>query len=191
MARQRAFTKDELLDATERLLVDRGYDGFHLKLLSETLRGARSTIYEYYSNKDEIVAACMRRTMEKILSACEGLENLESVAAIKRILIIFLERANFHQIMQAAPKVDQATSERAKTDLIYIDQGHKALKTKLMSLFERAQREGQLRNDIPLPVIAAVFFHAIETPNWMQLPPDLWAEQLFTLWWNGGGNNSN
>ncbi|MEX2415752.1 MAG: TetR/AcrR family transcriptional regulator [Paenibacillaceae bacterium] len=188
MARQRAFTKDELLDATERLLVERGYDGFHLKGLSEMLSGARSTIYEYYSNKDEIVAACMRRSMANILAACEGLENLESVTAIKKLLAIFLERANFHRLMQAAPKVDQAVSDKVKLDLIYIDKGHEELKTQLMSLFERARTEGNLKNNIPLPVIVAVFFHAIDTPNWLQLPPEQWAEQLFALWWNGGGN---
>lgn len=188
MARQRAFTKEELLDATERLLVERGYDGFHLKGLSEKLSGARSTIYEYYSNKDEIVAACIRRSMEKILSACVGLENLESVTAIKKLLVIFLERANFHKLMQAAPKIDHAVSEKVKLDLIYIDQGHKELKTRLMLLFERAKTEGTLKNNIPLPVIVAVFFHAIDTPNWLQLPPDQWADQLLALWWNGGGN---
>lgn len=188
MARQRAFTKEELLVATERLLVERGYDGFHMKALSETLSGARSTIYEYYSNKDEIVAACMRRTMENILAACEGLENLQSVIAIKKLLVIFLERADFHKLMQAAPKVDQASSEKVKLDLIYIDQGHEKLKKKLMSLFERAKTEGLLNDNIPLPIIVAVFFHAIDTPNWLQLPPEQWAEQLFALWWNGGGN---
>lgn len=187
MARKRAFTKEELLNATEQLLLERGYDGFHLKALSETLNGARSTIYEYFANKEEIVAACMRRTMEHILANCEGLEKLPSVEAIRKVLAVFLQHASFHQLMRAVPRIDVSASELAKADLQFLDQGHMILKGRLMALFQRAQTEGELREDIPLPVIVAVFFHAIETPNWMGLPADQWADKLFTLWWEGGG----
>ncbi|WP_256756979.1 TetR/AcrR family transcriptional regulator [Cohnella sp. WQ 127256] len=186
MARQRAFTKTELLDATEELLLERGYDGFHLKALSEKLNGARSTIYEYFSNKDEIVAACMRRTMEQMLAACTAIENLPPMLALKKTLVIFLEQAHFHKLMLAAPKVDQTASEKAKVDLLYLDQGHMELKAQLMALFEKAKQEGLIRADIPLPVIVAVFFHAIETPNWLELPAEQWAEMLFKLWLDGG-----
>lgn len=128
MARQRAFTKSELLDATERLLMERGYDGFHLKALSEMLSGARSTIYEYYANKEEIVAACMRRTMEQTIEACEGIEQLEPVAAIKKVLLIFLELSNFHTLMLAAPKIDETASDKARRDLEFLNEGHADLK---------------------------------------------------------------
>ncbi|MNZ93190.1 Bacterial regulatory protein, tetR family [compost metagenome] len=188
MARQRAFTKEELLEATELLLVERGYDGFHLKALSEAIQGARSTIYEYYSNKEEIAAACMRRSMERIVAACEGLESMEPVAAIKQMLVVFLANANFHRIMSAAPKIDRTASERVKQDLSFLDEGHEALKVKLTAKFAEAQQKGDLRSDIPLPVIVAVFFHAIDTPNWLQLPPKQWADQLFSIWWEGGKN---
>lgn len=191
MARQRAFTNSELLDATEQLIMERGYDGFHLKALAQLLKGARSTIYEYYANKEEIVAACMRRCMEQTLSACEGLDQYDSVEAIRRMMTIFMERASFHQLMQAAPKVDQTVSERAKADLLALEEGHAVLKEKLLQLFARALEEGHLRPDIPLPVITAVFFHAIETPNWLNLPADKWTDLLFKLWWNGGGQNRN
>ncbi|MFD7523463.1 TetR/AcrR family transcriptional regulator [Paenibacillus chitinolyticus] len=188
MARQRAFTKSELLDATERLLMERGYDGFHLKALSEMLSGARSTIYEYYANKEEIVAACMRRTMEQTIEACEGIEQLEPVAAIKKVLLIFLELSNFHTLMLAAPKIDETASDKARRDLEFLNEGHADLKKKLTALFQKAQEAGALRADIPLPVITAVFFHAIDTPNWLNVPTEEWADMLFGLWWNGGGN---
>jgi len=139
MARQRAFSRTELLDATENLLLERGYDGFHLKALSETLQGARSTIYEYFSNKDEIVAACMRRTMERMIESCKALDHLTPIDALKKMLFIFVERAHFHQLMQAAPKVDQTASENAKKDLRFVDDGHGKLKTNLMSHFEKAR----------------------------------------------------
>ncbi|WP_274365183.1 TetR/AcrR family transcriptional regulator [Paenibacillus thermotolerans] len=187
MARQRAFTKEELLDATEALIIERGYEGFHLKALSEALNGARSTIYEYYSNKDEIVAACMRRTMERTLSSCEGLEGLDTVTAIKKLLYVFLSQEHLHKLIEAAKKIDETSSERARRDRQFIEDGHNKIKSILIQLLERAQTEGALKKDVPLPVIAAVFFHSIEIPNWLQLPPAQWAEQLFTIWWHGAG----
>jgi len=185
MARQRAFTKEELLDATKELLLERGYEGFHLKGLSETLSGARSTIYEYYANKEEIVAACMLRVLNQMMASYEGVEQLPSMDAIKRTLHIFLENAGFHQLMLKAPKVDVSASAHAARDIELLERGHNELKGKLMIVFQRAQNEGLVRKDIPLPIIVSVFFHAIETPNWMGLPVEQWTEQLFSLWWTG------
>ncbi|WP_256701538.1 hypothetical protein [Paenibacillus sp. P3E] len=44
MGRKQAFTKSELLDQTKQLLLQHGYEGFQLKLLSQNLVGARSYI---------------------------------------------------------------------------------------------------------------------------------------------------
>ena len=64
MGRRHVFTRSELLDHAKRMLLEHGYEGFQLKSLSTRLPGARSTIYQYFANKEEIVAACMRRIME-------------------------------------------------------------------------------------------------------------------------------
>lgn len=188
MARPRTFTQEELLAATERLLIEHGYSGFHLKMLSEHLGGARSTIYGYYANKEEIVAACMRRSMEKILAASDAWVDTEPATAIRQLFNLFLKQSNFHRLMQEAPKSEQVTSPKAKRDLQYVDQGHELLKKRLMSLFQHAQQTGAIRTDIPLPVIVAVYFHAIDTPNWLGLPDEAWADHLFSLWWNGSRN---
>lgn len=188
MARPRSFTKEELLAATEQLLIEHGYDGFHIKMLSEHLNSARSTIYGYYANKEEIVAACMRRSMEKILAASEAFVDTEPTAAIRQLFGLFLRQSHFHRLMQEAPKPEQVTSQKAKHDLHILDQGHEMLKAKLMSLFQRAQEKCAIRTDVPLPVIVAVFYHAIETPNWLELPEEAWADHLFKLWWEGSRN---
>jgi AcrR family transcriptional regulator len=190
MARARAYTREELLDATEQLIVIHGYDSFRIKLLSDTLSGARSTIYEYFSNKEEIIAACMRRSMDNILQACAGLEQLDALTAIKQMLYIFLERADMHKIVSMVPKVNHKASDKVQTEMKILDQGHERLKHMIQSLFERARAEGLIRADIPLPVMTAVFFHAIDTPNWMKLPTEQWAELLFSIWWNGGSSEN-
>ena len=191
MARQQAYTKDELLDATELLLIERGYDGFHLKALSERLGGGRSTIYAYFSNKEELVAACMRRALDGILDRCAELDGLDPVHAIKRMLFIFLEKKDFHKLMSSTPRIESSDSEHAHADIIAMERGHEQLQAMLMHYFTKAQASGLLRPTIPLPVVVAAYYHAISIPNWMNLPDQEWFEYLFSLFWHGCGSTQN
>lgn len=109
----------------------------------------------------------------------------QPVTALKKMMLIFMEFANFHQIMSAADKIKKDSTAQISADLLIVDDGHEELKGILMTLFERARVEGKLRTDIPIPAMAAVFMHAIDTPNWLQLPTTEWAEYIFSLWWNG------
>lgn len=186
MARQRVFTNKELLDAAEQLLLERGYDGFHLKALSEKLHGARSTIYEYFANKEEIVAACMRRSMEKTVKACSMVNEEAPAKAIKELLILFVQQSGLHKLMMDLPRVELAATEKAKVDLAFVEEGHLRIREQLLRVFASAQQSGIIRNDVPYHVLASVFYHAVDTPNWMSIPVNQWADMLFTLWWEGG-----
>jgi len=190
MARQRVFTKEELLEATARLLLETGYEGFQIKALSSMLPGARSTIYDYFANKEELVAACMRQYMDRTLQACKSVSMSDPVESMKAMMNIFIEQANFHKLIQSVPHHTRLTSEQAIRDLTFVEEGHDELKTMLLELFEKAQKEGRLRKDIPSPLMASVFFHAIDTPNWMNIPAPQWAEILFSIWWNGSSSQN-
>lgn len=89
MGRKQAFTKSELLDHTKKVLLEHGYDGFQLKLLSKNLVGARSTIYQYYANKEEIVAACMKRTMENVLQKASAIDETDCMNALQHLLEVY------------------------------------------------------------------------------------------------------
>ena len=85
MGRKQSFTETELLDTTKKLVLEHGYDGFHLKLLSQHLSGARSTIYQYYSNKEEIVAACMKRVIAKVLENCSAIDETDPMGRSRAV----------------------------------------------------------------------------------------------------------
>lgn len=187
MGRKRSYTDTELLDATKKLLLEHGYDGFHLKLLSEHLVGARSTIYQYFANKEEIVAACMKRTMESLLSGTAEVDESDPMEALRLILRAYIEESEFHQLLGDAHKIKVAHSEAAARDLAFVEQAHDRLKAQLSRLFERASKEGKLRQDIPIPAQIGVFFNLINAPNMMRLPLDQWSELLFRMWVQGTG----
>ncbi|NOU69109.1 TetR family transcriptional regulator [Paenibacillus sp. LMG 31461] len=184
MGRKQSFTETELLDMTKRLILEYGYDGFHLKLLSQHLPGARSTIYQYYANKEEIVAACMKRVISNVLTNASSVDETDTLAALQQLLDIYIEESNLHQILGDAHKI-KTEHDKALNDLLFVEQAHSILKVQLTRLFERAQKEKSLRTDIPLPVLISTFFNLLNTPNMMNLPAQQWSNLLFQIWIGG------
>lgn len=187
VGRKHVFTRSELLDHTKQLLLEHGYEGFHLKSLSKRLTGARSTIYQYYANKEEIVAACMRRAMEEILQQASTVNEEDCMNALRQLLTIYLKEHGFHRLLGFAHKIDTSKSAAAAKDLAFVEEGHRTLQRQLERLFARALQEGRLKQDIPLPVMIGVFFNLINTPNFANLPLPQWSEMLYRLFLEGAG----
>jgi len=187
MGRKQAFTKSELLDNTKKLLLEYGYDGFTLKLLSNTLVGARSTIYQYYANKEEIVAACMKNIMENVLHQTSQVDETVCMEALQHLLTIYVGESKLHHLLSYVSKVNKTASTQVEQDLQFIEKGHIVLKDQLERLFVRAQKEGEIDSNLPLPAVIAVFFNLIEAPNMMNLPTTQWSELLFKIWLGGIG----
>lgn len=185
MGRKQAFSETELLDTTRKLVLDHGYDGFHLKLLSEHLPGARSTIYQYYSNKEEIVAACMKRVIAAVVDDALAINESDPMEALEQLLQIYVKEAELHQLLGDANKINTANSPAAAKDLEYVEEAHQTLKNQLSRLFERAQQENNFRKDIPLPVLIGAYFNLISTPNMMNIPASQWGKLLFQMWMGG------
>ncbi|EFM11121.1 transcriptional regulator, TetR family [Paenibacillus curdlanolyticus YK9] len=185
MGRKQSFTETELLDVTKRLILDHGYDGFHLQLLSRHLPGARSTIYQYYSNKEEIVAACMKRVITEMLANASEVDETDVMEALQQVLLVYVEESKLHQLLGDAHKINTANSPAAKKDLAFVEEAHKTLKVQLTRLFGRAQQEGLLREDVPLPALIGVFFNLINTPNMLNVPTPQWGKLLFQMWMGG------
>lgn len=185
MGRKQTFTETELLDMTKKLVLEHGYDGFHLKLLSQHLSGARSTIYQYYSNKEEIVAACMKRVTATVLEHTSAIDETDPMEALEQLLLIYVAESTLHQLLGDANKINTKNSAAAARDLEFIEEAHITLKNQLSRLFERAQQDKSLRRDIPLPVLIGVFFNLIDTPNMMNIPMPDWGKLLFQIWIGG------
>lgn len=190
MGRRQSYTDSELLDITKRLVLEHGYDGFHLKLLSKHLPGARSTIYRYYSSKEEIVAACMKLVMMTVVDKSSAIDETDPMQALQELLYIYAEESKLHQLLGDAHKINP-TSSMAAQDLNYVDQAHSTLKDQLARLFQRALQEKRLREDIPLPVLIGGFFNLVNAPNMMNLPTSEWSKLLFRLWMGGAQRSCN
>nr|WP_286672613.1 TetR/AcrR family transcriptional regulator [Cohnella hashimotonis] len=174
-----------MLDVTKRLVLNHGYDGFHLKMLSEHLPGARSTIYQYYANKEEIVAACMKRVISNVYDKVSKVDESDAMGALQDVLAIYVEESKLHQLLGDANKINANNSEAAARDLAFVENAHLDLKAQLVRLIEQAQQAGMLRKEFPLPVLVGTFFHLFNTPNMLEVPPAQWSRLLFDMWVGG------
>ncbi|SFB52242.1 transcriptional regulator, TetR family [Cohnella sp. OV330] len=185
MGRKQLYAESELLDVTKRLVLNHGYDGFHLKMLSQHLPGARSTIYQYFSNKEEIVAACMKRVISNVYEKVSKVDETDAMNALQEVLTIYVEESKLHQLLGDSNKINTNNSEAAARDLAFVESVHLDLKAQLMRLIERAQQEGTLRKEVPLPVLVGTYFNLFNTPNMLDAPALKWSRLLFDMWVGG------
>lgn len=185
MGRKKSFTETELLAATEKLVLEHGYEGFTLKMLSQHLPGARSTIYQYYPSKEAIVAACMKRAIQRVLSQASAVDETDPMDALKQLLLIYLAESELHRLLGDAGKIQATYAPEVVRNLAEIEQAHQELQAQLGRLFQRAVSEESLRADLPLPVLIGLFLNLFSTPNLMGLPKPAWGELLFDLWLHG------
>ncbi|MBM7649841.1 AcrR family transcriptional regulator [Bacillus ectoiniformans] len=182
MARKKKLDEQELFLATEKLLVKKGYDGFHFKALSEELEVARSTIYEYYANKDDLITSYMMKRMDEIMEECFALSVIDSpVAQLKQLLEIFITRSHTHQVIEMIPLLKQAKSLKIQQQVDDLTHYHQKMYEFINEIIVKAQKEGLIRKNIEPPVIASLLFNAIQIVNVMNVPPKEWSEKLFSI----------
>ncbi len=173
----------DLMEATQELLLEKGYEGFHFKLLSERLGVGRSTIYEYVSNKDELILVYMNHVMKNIMEKLPKAR--EPIAALKELLLLFLTHSHMHQILQVLPLIDAQASPRAEALLAQLNEDHRVLFAYLMQQIGDAQQRGVLRDDIPDQLIASFFFQSIQLPPMPHVTLQEWSELVFRLLYEG------
>ncbi|ARU63177.1 hypothetical protein CBW65_21005 [Tumebacillus avium] len=180
--------RGDLMTATERLLVERGYDGFNFSLLSERLGVGRSTLYDHFSNKDDLIAAYMTDAMAGIIAECESLRaEDEALLQIKGMIRIFHTHSQLHQIVQLIPalKAAGAASEKVAQALAAVQEDHQWLAELMTAALETAQGQNAIRRDVPTAMIAALLFQSVLLPNPEGLQAGRWSEQIFDLLYGG------
>lgn len=186
MGRKRVIDPTDLLVATEELLLEVGYHAFNFKLLSQKLRVARSTLYEYYPNKEELITSYMLHLMKRILDECECLNEIESpMDQLYQILFIFIKYSQVHQVMPMTAFIDADASPNIKTGLVQLSKDHYRLYNQITETIEVCKQQQQIDSSIATSIIAGLIYNSILIPNKEQLPQDEFTKQLFSVIKNG------
>lgn len=185
MARRKIEFQD-LMTETENLLLENGYDSFHFKLLANRLNVARSTIYEYYASKEELVTAYMMNIMNRVTAEIEALDRTSSaLQQLQQILRIFIKYSQIHQITQMIPLINRNSSPMVKSSIDKLSRDHDIIYANITNLMDQAKQTGDIRSDVPTSVLARVYFTAIEIPNDEDIEPQEWSERIFRVLYDG------
>lgn len=186
MARQRKMDEAEMLKETEKLLLERGYEGFSFKALSANLDIARSTIYEYYSHKDDLITDYMYILVKKVMDEMELIASKTTgLETMKEWLKTFMTYDQVHHMIGMRGQLDQSESEIARNRLKQMDGLHGKMFFMLSNQVNKAKELGEVRKDLPNELVASFFFHSILARPANDENIQGWAEMLNDIIENG------
>ncbi|WP_243388251.1 TetR/AcrR family transcriptional regulator [Bacillus kexueae] len=179
MTRKKKFSEEEIMQATEELLLERGYDHFHFKALSERLAISRSTIYEYYANKEELIKVYMQKIMQSIFTELEQIEKEDApLTQLKQILQLFLK---YYKIRHVFHSQQFVFSENMRDMFKEFER----IRMIIVQIIRRGQELELIRTDIPEDMMVNLFFYAIEMPNWQGASVEEMSENLYKIFVEG------
>jgi AcrR family transcriptional regulator len=121
--------KRQILDTALELINQDGYSNFSMRKLAARLGVTATTIYQYYSNKDELYLGVITRGFEELFTRMDAAYQLENTPQerMRQVFLAYIEfgidRANFYNLMTVfdVPKyydyVGTATETVAQTEL--------------------------------------------------------------------------
>lgn len=184
---RRKLREEELLAATEELFLEKGYEGFHFKALSEKLNVGRSTLYEYYPNKEELICSYMLKVMEQIFDECNRLSSNTPLQELRELLYVFMKYSQIHKIIQIIPIMNRDVSPAVERAIQRLFEYHHRLYARVMRLIDEAKEQEEIRSDIPSTIIAGIFFTAIQIPSSQESDSRSWSELIFQILYEGLG----
>ncbi|QKS70116.1 TetR/AcrR family transcriptional regulator [Paenalkalicoccus suaedae] len=182
MARHKTIDQLQIFTATEELILESGYAGFHFKSLSEKLGVARSTIYNYYTNKEELVTDFMLHMLQQVVTKMDTVHEHEE--PIRAMMGLWAKYANMHQMLQIMPYIDRKASpkveQNAKRMFIMLEE----LRNKIEGVVKEEQRKGNIRQDVQLGTLVSIIMSTVQVPV-ANRSEDEWTNDVFNVLMQG------
>ena len=144
----RDFRRDQIVEVAQRLFGERGTAEVSIDDIAAEAGVARSTVYVYFANRDEVLRACLKRMHDQLLDAmATSWEEIASPFERLRLLVAgMLERIDanpaFFRLAVAMPSLAGQTGSAmgAELGLISLD---------VARLIRDVLEEAMVRGDLP------------------------------------------
>lgn len=169
MARKKKIDHQELMIETEKLLLETGYDSFHFRLLAERLGVGRSTLYEYYANKDDLITAYVHSfAYERVEESKLVLEIHDLQDQIEAFLRVFLKYNHIQQIIIMVTQMEGQKKPQNEESIIRIKKLIKDINAISLQIIQKGKKEGKIRQELDDMFISYMMFNLIQIPNFRQ-----------------------
>src|SRR5690625_45260 len=170
-----------LMKKTEKLLLEQGYGGFNFSLLSNHLNIGRSTLYEYYASKDELVADYMTELMvsytEELTLIAEG---PDAEAQLIQLIQLMIKYAHIHDVLQMIPLMqsDSQPVQKVKENFV---KDHLVIINYIIDIVEFGKKQSVIREEIPTNILVNLLFNTINKPSSLDMDLNTWARWVWEI----------
>ncbi len=159
---KRKLNKEDIFAATDALLTESGYEGFHFKPLAMLLDVGRSTIYEYYPNKEELLVAYMSHIMEAFVQDQKHISPTETVfVQLEKLIYLFMKHDRILLAIDLTPHIEKKANERVKVVLKQLWTHHHQVFDYIRKLVTAGIESGEIRQDVPAHLVETLIFQSI------------------------------
>ncbi|MCP3025921.1 TetR/AcrR family transcriptional regulator [Halobacillus sp. A5] len=189
MGRKKSLTKNELFKAAGELIRSEGIHGVHFKKLAEILGVGRSTLYEYYRNKEELLIAYLKDIMDEMNHRIGNIPgNLQPNEKLRALLYILLDHAEIHQVERMIRDIQTSDADLASYYQTQLFEEHQRTYSILLKWINEAKHTGLWSCEVDSEMIADVIFHAILFPHKHKIGSKSMTDQLMKLIESGASN---
>ena len=170
-----------LMEATEKLLLEQGYGGFNFSALSSILNVGRSTLYEYYGSKDELVADYMTELMINYTDELKQISiEIDAEKQLIRLIELMIKYAHIHDVLLMIPLMqsDSKPVQKVKADFV---KDHLVIINYIIDIVEYGKEKLVVKKEIPTNILVNLLFNTINKPSSLDMDIDIWAKWVWEI----------
>lgn len=187
---KREKRKSEIVQAAVSLFMEKGFDRVRLSDISSKVNLGRTTVYEYFNNKNEILASYLEKEMilyhEKVMAIMR--KKAEFKDKLLEFINLQLDYGSYHrrfsQLFQSLSRSSEDIS--AKTEKV-IRGKHHEIYSVLTNEFSTAVGRKEIK-DIPPSLIMQILINATSFPIRGNTENARIAEEVLSVFWSGISN---
>lgn len=156
-------TRQRLEAAAARLFREKGFAGTSIRELAKDVGMESASLYYYFKSKEELLYAISVEALEEVITAVQPLIESEATGRdacrnlISTHMSLMLKDRNKHTAMLLELR---ALSPRRRRKIIVLRDQYESL---VLSILQRAQNHGYLRDDLPAPALKLLLLNLM---NW-------------------------
>ncbi|NNM66731.1 MAG: TetR/AcrR family transcriptional regulator [Spirochaetales bacterium] len=176
-----------ILKATLATVEREGVTGFTMKKVASEIGVTDASLYKHFQDKTQIFAALAELFREETLESLVRIANTEGVSSLEKLETFVMERARQFQSEPALTAVlfsEELFRSEPQVAAINLDTLERHAQI-LLSLISAAQRNGQLRSDIPAEHILVLLTGPIRllVGKWKAGESEVSLEQSISIFW--------
>jgi AcrR family transcriptional regulator len=147
--REKESLRQEILDAARELFAEQGYESVTMRKIAEKIEYSPTTIYLYFSDKDELLFSLCQETFSKLVKYIEHIEAQGSSDPVEKVKLGLRAYVDFGLKHPNHYKVTFMQSMRPRGGDLHEDKesmGHRAFE-QLASLVDRCVKEGRFAQE--------------------------------------------